>query len=245
MVPTESAVAEILGHGRGTVAVATVAPDVQNGLAAIEWFTAAGVRVSLGHTDANGEMFAAGLSVGGSCLTHTFNGMRPPTHRDPAVFEPLVDSDVMAELICDGLHVHQAFVRALRRLIGADRLILITDAVAWAGRPDGLYRSEGRAVEVRDGRVLLAGTDTLAGSCLTMETAVRNYASYTGAGPVELARVSSTNAAVRLGLDDRIGRIRPGHTADLVVLDGGFAVNGVMRSGHWLRPLDARGAVIR
>lgn len=237
LLPTESRVTEILDSGGGSIATVTIAPEITDGLPAIGWFTAAGVRVSLGHSDADGDEFAAGVEAGGTCLTHTFNGMRPPTHRDPAVLALLTDSDIAAELICDGLHVHPVVVRMVRRLVGTNRLVLITDSVAWAGRPDGVYREDGRPVEVRGGRVWLQGTDTLAGSCLTMEQAVRNYAAYTGAGPVELARVSSTNAAARLGLDDQLGRIRAGYLADLVLLDPDLHVSAVMRDGRWIRSL--------
>jgi N-acetylglucosamine-6-phosphate deacetylase len=234
-VPEKSDVAEIVSRGRGSVKVATVAPEVPNGMAAIGWFTSAGVAVSIGHTDATGDMFDAAATAGGTCLTHTFNGMRPPTHRDPAVFQAITSRRVNCEVICDGLHVHPVYIRMLRELVGADRPVLVTDAVSWAGQPDGSYRSEGRAVEVRAGRVWLSGTDTLAGSCLTMGDAVRNYAEFTGAGPVELAKVSATNAAARLGLDHRLGRIRPGFPADLVALGPDHSVRAVMRGGKWLR----------
>lgn len=233
--PDEVEIAEILGEGDGSVRVVTVAPEVPHGLDAIGWLTAAGVAASIGHTDATGDIFEAAVDAGGTCLTHTFNGMRPTTHRDPGVFQVLTKPGVRCELVCDGLHVHQVYVRALRQLVGVDQLVLITDAVAWAGQPDGTYHEGGRSVEVLGGRVLLTGTDTLAGSCLTMEDAVRNYADFTGADPVELARVSSTNAAARLGADDGLGRIRAGFVADLVVLGADLSVRAVMRGGEWIR----------
>jgi N-acetylglucosamine-6-phosphate deacetylase len=232
--PTKADLDEIVALGRGSLAVVTIAPEIENGLDAIGWLTAAGVRVSLGHSDADGGEFVAGAVAGGSCLTHTFNGMRPPTHRDPAVLTALIDLDIAAELICDGLHVDPVVVRAARHLVGPDRLVLITDAVTWAGLPDGVYGTDDRSVEVEAGRVRIQGTDTLAGSCLTMQDAVRNFATYTGADHVELAKVSSTNAARRLGLDDRIGRIRAGYVADLVVLEPDLSVAGVVRSGSWV-----------
>jgi N-acetylglucosamine-6-phosphate deacetylase len=161
--------------------------------------------------------------------------MKPPTHRSPGMMEALVDSDAFCELICDGVHVHPTFVRMLRRLVGESRLVLITDAVAWSGMPDGEYRSAGEAVQLRDGGVFLAGTETLAGSRLTMDEALRRYASWTGAGLAELAAVSSGNAARMLGMGGRIGRIAPGMAADLVVLDQHCGCVAVMCSGQWLR----------
>jgi N-acetylglucosamine-6-phosphate deacetylase len=163
--------------------------------------------------------------------------MRPISHRAPAVLEAIVDSPVFCELICDGVHVHPTFVRMLRALAGHDRVVLVTDAVAWAGYPDGEYQSQDRRVEVRDGGVYLHGTSTLAGSTLTMAQAARRYASYTGAGMAEIASVTSTNAARVLGEDHRLGRIRRGHVADLVVLDQQFRCVGVMSDGRWARPV--------
>src|SRR5579875_1360159 len=168
-------------------------PDVAE-LAALCEAAAGRLRLLTAAPELDGfpALAAAAEAAGARSLTHTFNGMRPVTHRDPGVLEPIVDSDVFCELICDGVHVHPTFVRMLRRLAGQDRLILVTDALAWAGLPEGEYRWGNRRVEVRDGGVRLFGTDTLAGSTLTMGEALARYARWTGAGLVELARVSST-----------------------------------------------------
>jgi N-acetylglucosamine-6-phosphate deacetylase len=231
--PTElAALCEASG---GRMRLVTAAPELDGFTDLAAAAAAAGVRVTAGHTDARGPDFLRAIAAGTRSLTHTFNGMRPVTHRDPGVLEPIVDTDVFCELICDGVHVHPTFVRLLRLLAGRDRLILITDAVAWAGLPEGEYRAGNRHVEVRDRGVRLFGTDTLAGSTLTMGEAVARYARYTGAGLVELARVASTNAARLLGEDHRIGRIRPGHNADLVVVDAARALVGVMCAGRWIR----------
>lgn len=221
----------------GRMRLLTTAPELDGFLGLVAVAKAAGVRVTAGHTDAQGPDFLRAIAAGTRSLTHTFNGMRPVTHRDPGVLEPIVDSDVFCELICDGVHVHPTFVRMLRLLAGRDRVILITDAVAWAGLAEGEYRSGNRHVEVRDRGVRLVGTDTLAGSTLTMGDAVARYARYTGAGLVELARVASTNAARLLGEDHRIGRIRRGYEADLVVVDSARTPVGVMCAGRWIRRL--------
>jgi N-acetylglucosamine-6-phosphate deacetylase len=161
--------------------------------------------------------------------------MRPSAHREPGPLQAVVDSQLACELICDGIHVHPAFVRLLRRLAGPGRVVLITDAVAWAGLPDGEHRSGRRHVEVRDGRVVLAGTETLAGSTLTMASAVKRYWEMTGAGLLEIAAASSGNAARLLGEDRRIGRLASGYPADLVLLDVSMDCVGVMASGRWVR----------
>ena len=143
-----------------------------------------------GHSDADGSQFLSAIAAGARTLTHTFNGMRPVLHRSPGAMEAIVDTSVFCELICDGVHVHPTFVRMLRRLVGQDRLVLITDAAKWAGAPDGEYQSGTRLVDVREGGVFLRGTDTLAGSRLTMAEAAHRYVKYTGAGFVELAAVT-------------------------------------------------------
>jgi N-acetylglucosamine-6-phosphate deacetylase len=219
----------------GRVRLITAAPELTGFAGLVGTALANGVIVSAGHTDADGPQLLGAIAAGVRSLTHTFNAMRPLLHRDPGPLEAIVDSDVYCELICDGIHVHPTLVRMLRRLAGAHRVILVTDAVAWAGVPDGDYRSGHDDVEVRDGRVRLAGTGTLAGSTLTMAEAVRRYARFTGAGVVELATVASTNAARLLGEDHRIGRALPGYQADLVVLDRHLACVGVMSHGRWAR----------
>ena len=232
--PDPAELAAVHEASGGRVRLVTAAPELDGFADLASAAAAAGIRVSAGHTDAQGPDYLRAIEAGTRSLTHTFNGMRPVTHRDPGVLEPIVDTDVFCELICDGVHVHPTLVRLLRLLVGRDRLILITDAVAWAGLPDGEYRSGIRHVEVRDRGVRLFGSDTLAGSTLTMGEAVARYARYTGAGLVELAQVASTNAACLLGEDHRIGRIRPGHSADLVVVDSARAPVGVMCGGRWI-----------
>jgi N-acetylglucosamine-6-phosphate deacetylase len=223
----------------GRVRLVTAAPELSGFHELARVAQANGAVVGLGHTDADGAALVAAIGAGARSLTHTFNGMRPVSHRDPGPMEAIVDSDVYCELICDGVHVHPSFVRVLRRLAGKDRVVLVTDAAWCAGFPDGEYRTPQRHLEVHHGAVTLFGTGTLAGSTLTMAKAARLYAQFTGAGVVELAAVASTNAARLLGEDGRLGRIQPGHLADLVVLDRELRCTGVMSDGNWARPFGA------
>ena len=233
--PDPADLARLCAAAGGRLRLLTAAPERAGFADLARQAEVAGVRIAAGHTDATGAQLRAAIGAGVGSLTHTFNAMRPVAQRDPGVIEAIVDTGVRCELICDGIHVHPALVRALRALAGPDRVVLVTDASAWAGRPDGAYQTPQRRVEVRAGAVRLAGTDTLAGSTLTMLAAARNYAAFTGAALPELAAVTSGNAARLLGEEHRLGRIRPGYAADLVVLDDQLDCLGVLAGGVWAK----------
>jgi N-acetylglucosamine-6-phosphate deacetylase len=225
----------LLDTAPGRIRLMTAAPELPGFYEVARVAHGAGVVVAAGHTDADGPQLRSAIGAGARTLTHTFNGMRPVLHRSPGPMEAIVDTGVFCELICDGVHVHPTFVRMLRRLVGTDRLVLITDAAKWAGAPRGEYQTNTRVVDVRDGAVFLRGTDTLSGSTLTLGEAARRYVEFTGADFVELAAVTATNAARVLGEDHRLGRIQPGHKADLVLLDPEVKCAGVMSAGQWAR----------
>ena len=231
--PDREELATLLEAAPGRIRLMTAAPELPGFEDIARVAQNAGVVLGAGHTDADGPQLRAAIQGGARTLTHTFNAMRPVLHRSPGPMEAIVDTNVFCELICDGVHVHPTFVRMLRKLVGQSRLVLVTDAGRWAGAPDGEYRSGARHVDVRDGAVFLRGTDTLSGSTLTMMEAARRYVRFTGAGFVELAAVTATNAARVLGEDQRLGRIEPGQKADLVFLDGQVNCLGVMGDGEW------------
>lgn len=233
--PDPAELTTVLDAAPGLVRLMTAAPELAGFTDIARVARDAGVVVAAGHSDADGGQYVAAIEAGVKSLTHTFNGMRPISHRAPGPMEPIVDTEVFCELICDGVHVGPVFVRMLRRLVGRERLVLITDAIQWAGTPDGQYGSDTRQVDVRDGAVFLRGTDTLSGSMLTMAEAARRYVRFTGADFVELAAVSATNAARVLGEDRVIGRVGAGLQADLVFLDAEANCLGVMSGGQWAR----------
>jgi N-acetylglucosamine-6-phosphate deacetylase len=233
--PDPAELRDLLSAAPGRTRLLAAAPELPGFAAMAREAAAAGVVISAGHTDASGDELVGSVADGVQSITHTFNGMRPSGHRDPGPLQAVTDTEIYCEIICDGIHVHPTFVRMLRRLAGARRVVLITDAVAWAGLPDGEHQSADRRVEVRHGRVVLAGTDTLAGSTLTMSGAVRRYWEMTGASLTELAAASSGNAARLLGEEGHIARLAAGYPADLVVLDPARRCAGVMAAGRWVR----------
>jgi N-acetylglucosamine-6-phosphate deacetylase len=202
----------------GGVAMVTLAPELPGALAAVEQLHAQGVVVACGHTDAGPQEFAAGRHAGVSYVTHLFNAMRPFTHRDPGtVGAVLTDGSVVAGLICDGVHVDPIAVRLAWSVLGPHRLNLVTDAVAALGEPHGTVRLGRAAVTVGDTGVRTAD-GVLAGSNLSLDSAVRNLVRFTGCELHEAVRTVTSTPASVLGRGD-LGAVRPGATADLVVLD--------------------------
>ena len=211
-------VAEI-EHRTEDVGIITVAPEIDGALPLIRSLASRGHRVSLGHSGASLEVGLAAIDAGARGATHLFNRMPPLLHREPGLAGAVLQaSEVSAELVCDGFHVHPAMMRIAIAAKGPDRMMAVTDGTAGAGRPVGSRQTlGGRPITVRDGAAFL-DDNTLAGSTLTMDRAFRVLVGPVGIGLDEAAAMCSTTPARELGLVG-FGVIAAGAMADLAVLD--------------------------
>ena len=235
--PDPETVDRLIDSGRGHLAMVTLAPELSGAPAAIARFLDAGVRVAVGHTDADRDAMAAAVDAGATVATHLFNAMRSIHHREPGPVPLLLtDRRVAVELIADGFHVQRDVLRMAAAAAGPDRVLLITDAMAAAGKPDGDFALGGRSVRVQDGMARLVGADgslgSIAGSTLTMAAAFQTMAGITGSIEAAAA-MAATNPARHLGLAG-VGRIEAGYRADLCVVDEDGVLQRVMRAGRWL-----------
>ena len=239
--PDRDEIDTILRAGRGTVRMLTIAPELPGGMDAVRQLVDAGVVVAIGHTDATYDQAREAIDAGATVATHLFNAMRPVHHREPGpVVAALEDPRVTVELITDGVHLHPALHRTITADVGADRVALVTDAMAAAGMADGAYRLGALDVDVTDGVARLTGTDTIAGSTATMQRLVSQARRGLSGDPVDalltVVRQVTVNPLAALQLP--APGLAPGAPADLVVLTGTLDVTGVMRTGTWLCPPD-------
>lgn len=216
--PSTSTFDRLVDAAHGHVRLITIAPELPGADELIRHAVSRGVRVSLGHSNATAVQTRAGIAAGGSSATHTFNAMRPLDHREPGILGTVLTSDeIYADLICDGIHTTPEIVRLFWRAKGPERAILITDALAAAGMPNGNYVLGGFEVEVKDGRAMARGV--LAGSVLTLDRALSNFVQFTGATVDQGLRLLTRNPAAMTGLDHRAGSIVPGRAANFVAVD--------------------------
>jgi len=218
-----------LAHG--VLRLVTLAPEVEGNLDRIRRLRAHQVVVSLGHTNASYEEFERGIDAGATMVTHLYNAMSDFNHRAPgAVGAALLDDRVVVGLIADGVHSHPASVRLALRAKGADRVALVTDAIAGAGMEPGAYSLDGQEVLVDETAARLRD-GTLAGSVLALDQAIRNVVAWTGSGVAEACHLASEVPARLLGLRAK-GRLAVGCDADLVLLDDGLRVQETFVEGR-------------
>lgn len=211
----------------GMVRLVTVACEEAGGMEFIEEVSKS-CTVSLGHTIADYDTAMEAFRRGATHATHLFNGMESLHHRKPGVIAAALDSGASVELICDGLHIHPAVIRLTHRLFG-EKLNLISDSLRCAGMPEGEYELGGQPIEVHGKKATLKGTDTLAGSCISLLDAVQNVAAF-GIPLPDALYAASTAPADAVGLTDR-GRIAVGACADLLVLDRELQLKAVFVDG--------------
>jgi N-acetylglucosamine-6-phosphate deacetylase len=209
----------------------TIAPELDGALETIEAATRVGVRVSLGHSNANTAEAKAGVAAGGKSATHTFNAMRPLDHRDPGILGTVLDTETLfAELICDGIHVDPMLVRLFWKAVGRERGILITDGMSATGMPDGEYLLGGLRVQVKDGRCMHDGH--LAGSVLTLDHGVRNFIAFAKADVSDATRLVTKNPASLTGVEAGYGSLAPGRAADFNVITAAGELQAVYLGGE-------------
>ena len=194
------------------------------------------VNVSLAHTNSDYAHAMAAFEAGANHAVHLYNAMPPFSHRAPGVVGAVSDSEqVMAELICDGVHVDPAVVRATFKMLGADRMILISDSMRAAGMPDGQYTLGGLDVKVLGNHATLVSDGALAGSVTTLPDCMRIAVKQMGI-PLETAVACATaNPARSLGIYEQYGSITPGKHGNVVLLDEELRLKGVMKDGKKIR----------
>ena len=213
----------------GLVKLVSVAPEVEGAMDFIR--EASGeVRVSIAHTTADYDTAMAAFGAGAGHVTHLFNAMPPFTHRAPGVVGAAFDTpDCWVELICDGIHIHPSVVRAVFKLFGADRVVLVSDTMRAAGMADGDYSLGGQPV-AKKGKYATLADGTLAGSVTDLMDCMRTAVSF-GIPLAYAVRAAAVNPAQSIGIYSRCGSLENGKWANVVLLNRDLSIRTVMFKG--------------
>ncbi len=231
-LPNESETETLLAISDGHLRLITVAPELPGASAMIRRLVSAGITVSMGHTDANYEQAKQAIQLGVTHVTHCFNAMRPLLHRSPGPLAALAEADwVRGELIADGVHVHPAAMSALVKLLGPERTVVITDALAGAGLSDATFDFAGQPAHVIHGAAHL-DDGTITGSVLTMDQALRNILHMTGVTLQQAVGMLTVNPARSAQVAQRKGCLHVGYDADLLIFDQSLTLQATICRGE-------------
>lgn len=240
-------VRELAAIAGGALATMTVAPEVEGADGVIEALADVGAVPSLGHTDGSSSQMTDAISTARTALrrqrgrsplptaTHLFNGMRPIHHRDPgpalAALDAAARGELVVEVIADGVHLDARTVAHVFSIAAEDTVVLVTDAMAAAGMPEGQYRLGALDVTVEAGVATLTGAGAIAGGTAHLLDVLRFAVLEAGVDLVQAVRAASSVPAAVLGLQDRIGSLAAGRRADVVLADAQLNPVSVLRAG--------------
>ena len=213
-----------------TIRMVTLAPEVCPA-GTIEQLTEAGIVVSIGHTAATSTEVAAAIKAGACFATHLFNAMPPLTNREPGPVGAILDDPgIRAGIIADGIHVDWQNIRLAWRLLGSERLCLVTDATPAAGAQIEQFQFGGQTIYYREGKCLSA-EGTIGGSALTMDRAVKHCIDQIGIPLTDAITMATASPARSIDMDQHIGQVKPGMQANLVILDQDHSVTATVADG--------------
>lgn len=217
----------------GDIRYITVAPELAGMPEFIPELKRLGMQVAIGHSGADYETAVRAIENGAHAGTHVGNAMKLMHQHFPAIFGALLESDkAYCEVICDGRHLHPGTVRIILKAKGTERVVAVTDSIMAAGLPDGEYKLGVNDVVVEDGDAKLKSDGTRAGSTLTTIQAYRNLLRFTGRTEEEILPLLTENPAALIGLDDEIGSIEKGKSADILLLDEQNNIDRVIIAGR-------------
>ncbi|MBQ6160689.1 MAG: N-acetylglucosamine-6-phosphate deacetylase [Oscillospiraceae bacterium] len=232
-LPDFEAFRKLYADSEGLISIVDLAPELEGSVAFVEQAKAL-CTVSIAHTDSDYEHARAAIEAGVTHLTHLYNAMPPIHHRKPGVIGAASEVPaVSAEIICDGIHVHPASIRMAFKLFGADRMVLISDALRCCGMPDGEYELGGQQVFLAE-NVARLSDGTIAGSATNLYDCMRNTVAF-GIPKEDAVRAATWNPARQIHALDRVGSIENGKLADFVVCDAELNRKEVWLGGERLK----------
>jgi len=213
----------------GPVSHVTLAPELPGAYELMDFLCERGITVSCGHSNATSAEARDAFARGSKTVTHIFNAMRPFAAREPGLAgAALVTSDVVVQVILDGVHLADDTARLVWQAAGG-RVALVTDAIAAAGAGDGSYTLAGVDFEVEDG-IARSADRVLAGSTVPMIEAVRNLVAL--GAPLAAALSAASEVPARIAGRPELGTLAPGSGADVVVLDDRLEIVRVLVRGE-------------
>ncbi|MCW2763132.1 MAG: N-acetylglucosamine-6-phosphate deacetylase [Marmoricola sp.] len=237
LTPTRSRVDHLLEH-RELIGMVTLAPEIDGGLDLVERLVSSGIRVAIGHSAAEADVFRAARDLGAAHLTHLWSGMsnvhRVGPWRHPGMIEmSLASDDMTAEIIADGAHLPAPLLEIARRCLG-DRLCVVSDSTQGAGLPEGTQFRDGDVVcVVRDSVCMVVGEDSFAGSSTQINRMLDLLHEDLGWPLHELVAMATVAPARAAGVSERKGSLAPGFDADISVFDPRFECFAAMVAGAW------------
>jgi N-acetylglucosamine-6-phosphate deacetylase len=203
---------------RGLIRIVTLSPEWPEAPRYIEAAVREGIVASIGHTSATAEQIATAISAGATMSTHLGNGAHAMLPRHPNyIYEQLAEDRLTAGLIGDGIHLPKSFLKVALRAKGVSRSVLVTDATPAAGSAPGRYRFGELEIELRpEGRVVIAGTNALAGSALRMHDGVANLMRLCGLSLSDAVATATLNPARAARIAGREAGLQPGQRGDIV-----------------------------
>mgnify|MGYP002731192715 FL=1 len=224
--PDAAFVRELNQDVDGLVRLVTLAPNMEGAEEFIKEMHEE-VCISLGHTAADYDCASRAMKLGAHHVTHLYNAMQPFGHRAPGLIGAAMDDpECMVELICDGYHIHPSAIRAAFRMFGPERVILISDSMRATGMENGTYELGGQEVTVKDRKAVLKD-GTLAGSATNLYGCMCKAVEF--GIPLEQAIMAATaNPARSIGIFDRVGSVRIGKQADLLLVSENLELKRVI-----------------
>lgn len=215
----------------GLISQIAVAPEEAGALEFIQEVSKKTV-VSLAHSTADYKTADLAFKAGATHVTHLLNGMNPFLHREPGIVGAAFDNpNVFVELICDGVHIHSAMVRAVFNLFGAERICMISDSLSATGMADGEYVLGGQTI-IKKGALIMLEDGTLAGSACNLYDCFKKTVLEMQI-PLEEAVLSCTKTPAKsLGADTKCGIIKEGRNADLLIVDEKLNIKYIIKNGN-------------